>query len=93
MESFCGVKANITKPWCLMRDFNKTIFPSNIKAGLLVHACYMEVFGDCINACDLLELSLMGKKFIWSKGNSASHIDFSSEWLKKFPSSFLCGFF
>lgn len=52
----------------------------------------MEAFGDCINACDLLELSLMGKKFIWSKGNSASHIDFSSEWLKKFPSSFLCGF-
>ncbi|KAG6783415.1 hypothetical protein POTOM_012862 [Populus tomentosa] len=84
---------SVSKPWCLAGDFNETLFPSDRKGGSQITSS-MTRFKDCIDGCNLIELPLNGRKFTWSRGNTASRIDrvlLSGDWLQAFPSSTLFG--
>ena len=84
---------SVSKPWCLVGDFNETLFPSDRKGSSQITSS-MKRFKNCIDCCDLIELPLNGRKFTWSQGNAASRIDrifLSGDWLQPFPSSTLFG--
>jgi hypothetical protein len=84
---------SVSKPWCLTGDFNETLFPSDRKGGSQITSS-MTRFKNCIDCCALIELTLNGRKFTWSRGNAASRIDrifLLGDWLQAFPSSTLFG--
>ena len=84
-------KDNVSRPWCLAGDFNKTLSPSDRKGGFRISSSTTR-FKNCIDCCELVELPLNGKKFTWSKGNAVSRIDrmfVSGDWFQSLPSSTL----
>ncbi|KAG6752701.1 hypothetical protein POTOM_042737 [Populus tomentosa] len=52
---------SVSKPWCLMGDFNETLLPSDKKDGSKITSS-MTRFKNCIDGCNLIELSLNGRK-------------------------------
>jgi hypothetical protein len=85
---FVEVKASITKPWCLVGNFNETIFPSYRRGGTT------ESFQGLYKCLWFSWITFNGKWFTWLRGNSASRIDrafVSPKWLNKLLSFSLCG--
>ncbi|KAG6780118.1 hypothetical protein POTOM_012970 [Populus tomentosa] len=65
-------KNSVSRPWCLVGDFNETLSPSDWKGSSRISSSMIS-FKKCIDNCDLIELPINGKKFTWSKGNVASY--------------------
>lgn len=89
LDLLSNVKAQWSIPWVSGGDFNKVRFPYEKNHGSSMSRS-MELFFDFINANELLDFPLLGRRFTWSNNRirpSMSIIDrflFSNEWEEHF---------
>ncbi|XP_038699743.1 uncharacterized protein LOC119997044 [Tripterygium wilfordii] len=92
-EAIRGLKSSILVPWLIWGDLNEVLLPEDRLGG--THTTNgMNDFGDFVNACNLVELPLAGRRFTWSNSRSMSRIDrtfVDTDWLFLFPNIVLQG--
>lgn len=83
------------KCWCILGDFN-AVRESNERRGTMTFSSQLrrdsELFNDFIHSMELVDVSLVGKRFTWFRpnGTSMSRLDrflVSLEWLEQWPHS------
>ncbi|GJW79122.1 hypothetical protein Tco_0140804 [Tanacetum coccineum] len=60
------------RPWCILGDFNATLFLDDMAAGSSTIDIYMREFKECVHDIEVLDVQKGGLKFTWNqkpKGN------------------------
>ena len=60
------LRSRVSKPWMLIGDFNEVLLASECKGGSFVHS-RARLFQDCLNACNLSDVKVVGSGFTWQR--------------------------
>lgn len=69
-----AIKESATSPLLVIGDFNEVILPEERK-GHSIAITSMEDFRNWADDMELIDLPLVGRKYMWHRGNQASQID------------------
>ncbi|KAK8671094.1 hypothetical protein V6N13_037702 [Hibiscus sabdariffa] len=89
---FClqELAGSIFEPWCLIGDFNATLYYSERKG---CSSSSLDIaFQNMIFHCGLEDLGYSGSDFTWYRGNCEARLDRclgNSQWFEKFPTASL----
>ncbi|KAL0889621.1 hypothetical protein Bca101_013604 [Brassica carinata] len=91
IESAACSSTYASSPWILLGDFNEVICLSEHSNGdNLVTTRGMREFKECLQRCDLSDLSFRGNSFTWTNSHVSKKLDrilVNDEWLQCFPDS------
>lgn len=87
------LKENLNTPVLIMGDFNEVLCPEERNNGADISRSIMD-FRSWVEDMGLVDLTLIGRKFTWRRGNQCSKLDrvlVNPEWKEKFPDLKLWG--
>lgn len=90
------LRSRVSKPWMLIGDFNEVLLASECKGGSFVHS-RARLFQDCLNACNLSDVKVVGSGFTWQRSRHGQptilkkldRVVADMGWRLRFPEAFV----
>ncbi|GAU22321.1 hypothetical protein TSUD_106490 [Trifolium subterraneum] len=64
-EELCGISNNMLKAWLVAGDFNDIVYAKEKRGGVIASIRRCSKFRERVNACNLIDMGVMGPKFTW----------------------------